>query len=76
MQRLGTSIGDWRETFVSTRLINGTALRSGNAQATQDVLRVPNKIKSIGSQEAPTNQAASQFKKRFMDIGQAFIANT
>ena len=32
LQRLGTSIGDWRETFVSTRLTSGSALESDSGE--------------------------------------------
>ncbi|HLP99117.1 MAG TPA: cbb3-type cytochrome c oxidase subunit I [Sideroxyarcus sp.] len=32
IQRLGASIGDWRETFVSTRFINGAALQTSNME--------------------------------------------
>lgn len=32
LQRLGTKIGDWRETFISTRLIGGVALQATSGQ--------------------------------------------
>jgi cytochrome c oxidase cbb3-type subunit 1 len=38
LQKLGTSIGDWRETFVSTRLTAGTALQSSGMEKYQDLL--------------------------------------
>ncbi|MBI4809679.1 MAG: cbb3-type cytochrome c oxidase subunit I [Nitrosomonadales bacterium] len=38
LQKLGTSIGDWRETFVSTRLTSGAALRSSYTETMQDLL--------------------------------------
>jgi hypothetical protein len=33
-------------------------------------------MKSIGSQEAPTNEAAPDFEKCFVDLGKAFIPNS
>jgi cytochrome c oxidase cbb3-type subunit 1 len=44
LQRLGTSIGDWRETFVSTRLSNGTALQAVGGQAAQDQLTLGREV--------------------------------
>lgn len=38
LQKLGTSIGDWRETFVSTRLTAGAALQSSGMEKSQDLL--------------------------------------
>jgi cytochrome c oxidase cbb3-type subunit I/II len=38
LQKLGTSIGDWRETFVSTRLTSGAALQSSEAEKSHDLL--------------------------------------
>lgn len=38
LQRLGTSIGDWRESFVSTRLAAGAALQSSETEKTQGLL--------------------------------------
>jgi len=38
LQRLGTSIGDWRETFASTRLTAGAALQSSDMEKYQDLL--------------------------------------
>ena len=38
LQKLGTSIGDWRETFVSTRLTAGAALQSSSMEKSQDLL--------------------------------------
>jgi cytochrome c oxidase cbb3-type subunit 1 len=38
MQKLGTSIGDWRETFVSTRITNGAALQSSDMEKNLDLL--------------------------------------
>lgn len=38
LQKLGTSIGDWREAFVSTRLTNGAALQSSDMEKNLDVL--------------------------------------
>jgi cbb3-type cytochrome c oxidase subunit I len=38
LQKLGTSIGDWRETFVSTRLSTGAALQSSSMEKSQDLL--------------------------------------
>ncbi len=38
LQKLGTSIGDWRETFSSTRLTSGAALQSSSMEKAQDLL--------------------------------------
>lgn len=38
LQKLGTSLGDWRETFVSTRLTSGAALQSNDLNRAQDIL--------------------------------------
>ena len=38
LQRLGTSIGDWREAFVSTQLTAGVALQSSSMERSQDIL--------------------------------------
>ena len=38
LQKLGTSIGDWRETFVSTRLTAGAALQSSDTEKSLDLL--------------------------------------
>ena len=38
LQKLGTSIGDWRETFVSTRLTAGSALQLSDMEKYQDLL--------------------------------------
>lgn len=38
VQRLGTNIGDWRETFVSTRLDEGAALGAGDALRQKELL--------------------------------------
>lgn len=38
IQRLGTSIGDWRETFVSTRLEQGSAMRAVNVPHQRELL--------------------------------------
>ncbi|MEW5942482.1 MAG: cbb3-type cytochrome c oxidase subunit I [Pseudomonadota bacterium] len=38
VQRLGTSIGDWREIFVSTRLDEGAALRAGDTLRQKELL--------------------------------------
>ncbi len=38
LQRLGTSIGDWRENFVSTRLSGGAALQNGNRVQSNDLI--------------------------------------
>ena len=38
LQKLGTSIGDWRETFVSTRLTAGAALQASDMEKSQDLL--------------------------------------
>ncbi|HEY0665350.1 MAG TPA: cbb3-type cytochrome c oxidase subunit I [Gallionella sp.] len=38
LQRLGTSIGDWRETFVPTRLGSGAALRPGGVDKARELV--------------------------------------
>ena len=38
IQKLGTSIGDWRETFVSTRFTTGAALQASDMGKSQDLL--------------------------------------
>lgn len=38
LQKLGTSIGDWRETFVSTRFTGGAALQSSSMERSQEIL--------------------------------------
>ena len=38
MQKLGTSIGDWRETFISTQLASGAALQTGSGERALDLL--------------------------------------
>lgn len=38
LQKLGTSIGDWRESFVSTRLTAGAALQSSSTEKSRDLL--------------------------------------
>jgi cytochrome c oxidase cbb3-type subunit 1 len=38
LQRLGTNIGDWRETFVSTRFTAGAALQSSSMEKSQYLL--------------------------------------
>jgi len=38
LQKLGTSIGDWRETFVSTRLSAGAALLPASGESARDLL--------------------------------------
>jgi mono/diheme cytochrome c family protein len=44
LQRLGTSIGDWRETFVSTRLAAGAALQMNTPQETQDMVNLGRQV--------------------------------
>lgn len=43
LQRLGTSIGDWRESFLSTRLSGAVAL-PGTPQAREDVLSLGKRV--------------------------------
>ncbi|MDD2701343.1 MAG: cbb3-type cytochrome c oxidase subunit I [Sideroxydans sp.] len=38
LQKLGSSLDDWRETFVSTRLTNGISLQANQLDRTQDIL--------------------------------------
>ncbi len=38
LQRLGTSIGDWRETFVATRFTAGAALQSSGAEKSEELV--------------------------------------
>ena len=44
LQRLGTDIGDWRETFASTRLTAGAALQMNTAQETQDMVNLGRQV--------------------------------
>ncbi len=38
VQRLGTTIGDWRETFVSTRLTTGASLQTSSAETARELV--------------------------------------
>lgn len=69
IQKLGTNIGDWRETFVSTRLTAGEALQLNNQQSKNEILTLGKKVyehRCIGCHGI--NGDGNGTSARFLDI--------